>query len=82
MLRFATGVGIGLMFFGVQEPVIHTMAHPLGIAPADTDASRAAGMSAAILHWGLHAWAIYAVAGLSLAFLAAGVHFLPLFGLT
>ena len=67
-MLFAAGVGIGLMFFGVLEPVTHTLAPPLGIDPADTDAARAAGMSAAILHWGLHAWAIYAVAGLSLAF--------------
>ena len=67
-MLFAAGVGIGLMFFGVLEPVTHTLAPPLGIDPADTETARAAGMSAAILHWGLHAWAIYAVAGLSLAF--------------
>ncbi len=67
-MLFAAGVGIGLMFFGVLEPVTHTLTPPLGVDPADTDAARAAGMSAAILHWGLHAWAIYAVAGLSLAF--------------
>ena len=67
-MLFAAGVGIGLMFFGVLEPVTHTLTPPLGIDPADTGAARAAGMSAAILHWGLHAWAIYAVAGLSLAF--------------
>ena len=67
-MLFAAGVGIGLMFFGVLEPVTHTLAPPLGIDPADTDAARAVGMSAAIMHWGLHAWAIYAVAGLSLAF--------------
>ncbi|MDE0000990.1 MAG: BCCT family transporter [Rhodospirillaceae bacterium] len=67
-MLFAAGVGIGLMFFGVLEPVTHTLAPPLGIDPADTETARAVGMSAAILHWGLHAWAIYAVAGLSLAF--------------
>ena len=67
-MLFAAGVGIGLMFFGVLEPVTHTLAPPLGVDPADTEAARAVGMSAAILHWGLHAWAIYAVAGLSLAF--------------
>ena len=67
-MLFAAGVGIGLMFFGVLEPVTHTLAPPLGIDPTDTGAARAVGMSAAIMHWGLHAWAIYAVAGLSLAF--------------
>ena len=67
-MLFAAGVGIGLMFFGVLEPVTHTLAPPLGIDPADTEAARAVGMSAAITHWGLHGWAIYGVAGLSLAF--------------
>ena len=41
---------------------------PIGIDPADTETARAVGMAAAITHWGLHAWAIYAVVGLSLAF--------------
>ncbi len=67
-MLFAAGVGIGLMFFGVLEPVIHTLNPPIGVNPADTAAARAVGMSAAIAHWGLHAWAIYAVVGLSLAF--------------
>ncbi len=67
-MLFAAGVGIGLMFFGVLEPVTHTINPPLGIDPADTETARAVGMSAAITHWGLHAWAIYAIVGLSLAF--------------
>ena len=67
-MLFAAGVGIGLMFFGVLEPVTHTLNPPLGINPSDVAAARAAGMSAAIAHWGLHAWAIYAIVGLSLAF--------------
>jgi BCCT family betaine/carnitine transporter len=67
-MLFAAGVGIGLMFFGVLEPVTHTLNTPIGIDPADTAKARAAGMSAAIFHWGLHAWAIYAIVGLSLAF--------------
>jgi BCCT family betaine/carnitine transporter len=67
-MLFAAGVGIGLMFFGVLEPVTHTLNTPLGIDPADTATARAAGMSAAIFHWGLHAWAIYAIVGLSLGF--------------
>ena len=67
-MLFAAGVGIGLMFFGVLEPVTHTLNPPIGIDPADTETARAVGMSAAITHWGLQAWAIYAVVGLSLAF--------------
>jgi betaine/carnitine transporter, BCCT family len=87
-MLFAAGVGIGLMFFGVLEPVTHTLNTPLGIDPADIETARAAGMSAAIFHWGLHAWAIYAVVGLSLAFfcfnrgmpLTLRSAFYPLFG--
>ncbi len=67
-MLFAAGVGIGLMFFGVLEPVTHTLNPPLGIDPENTPDSRAVGMSAAIFHWGLHAWAIYAIVGLALAF--------------
>jgi len=67
-MLFAAGVGIGLMFFGVLEPVTHTLNPPLGIDPADIETAAAAGMSAAIFHWGLHAWAVYAVVGLALAF--------------
>jgi BCCT family betaine/carnitine transporter len=87
-MLFAAGVGIGLMFFGVLEPVTHTLAPPIGVDPADTDAARAVGMAAAINHWGLHAWAIYAVVGLSLAYfcfnrglpLTLRSAFYPLFG--
>lgn len=87
-MLFAAGVGIGLMFFGVLEPVTHTLNPPLGIDPANIEQARAAGMSAAIFHWGLHAWAIYALVGLSLAFfcynrnlpLTLRSAFYPLFG--
>jgi BCCT family betaine/carnitine transporter len=67
-MLFAAGVGIGLMFFGVLEPVTHTVNPPLGIDPADVAVARAAGMSSAIFHWGLHAWAFYGLVALSLAF--------------
>lgn len=67
-MLFAAGVGIGLMFFGVLEPVTHTLNPPLGIDPGNVEQAAAAGMAAAILHWGLHAWAVYAVVGLALAF--------------
>jgi BCCT family betaine/carnitine transporter len=67
-MLFAAGVGIGLMFYGVLEPVTHTLHPPLGIDPADQRAAMSAGMAAAIFHWGLHAWGVYAVVGLALAF--------------
>lgn len=76
-MLFAAGMGIGLMFFGVLEPVNHFQNPPLGINASDTEAARAAGMAATIFHWGLHPWAIYAVVGLALAFFHYN-HGLPL----
>lgn len=67
-MLFAAGMGIGLMFFGVLEPVNHFKSPPLGIDAANIEAAREMGMAATIFHWGLHPWAIYAVVALSLAF--------------
>ncbi len=67
-MLFAAGMGIGLMFFGVLEPVNHFLTPPLGVDPADIAAAREMGLAATIFHWGLHPWAIYAVVALSLAF--------------
>jgi BCCT family betaine/carnitine transporter len=87
-MLFAAGMGIGLMFFGVLEPVYHFQNPPLGVDPADTEAARRVGMAATIFHWGLHPWAIYAVVALALAFfsfnrglpLTIRSAFYPLFG--
>ena len=67
-MLFAAGMGIGLMFFGVAEPVAHFLEPPLGVDGADTAAARGLAMAAAIFHWGLHPWAIFAVVALALAF--------------
>ncbi|MXZ61895.1 MAG: BCCT family transporter [Acidobacteria bacterium] len=69
-MLFAAGIGIGLMFFGVAEPVTHFRNPPLGVAPADTAAVEGLAVAATLYHWGLHGWAIYAVAALALAFAA------------
>jgi BCCT family betaine/carnitine transporter len=81
-MLFAAGMGIGLMFFGVSEPISHFSAAvaetagapdswaPLDGAAGDNEAARRLGMAATIFHWGLHPWAIYAVVGLSLALFA------------
>ncbi|ETX26772.1 BCCT family transporter [Roseivivax isoporae] len=77
-MLFAAGMGIGLMFFGVLEPVYHMqVSGPLGLeGPLNDDGSvnpdlvaeaRAHGLAATIFHWGLHPWAIYAVVALALA---------------
>ncbi len=76
-MLFAAGIGIGLMFFGVAEPVQHFLSPPLGIDAADTVAARNLAVAASIFHWGVHAWAIYAVVALALAFSAYNLR-LPL----
>lgn len=65
-MLFAAGMGIGLMYFAVGEPIKHFVAPPEA-APLSIAAQRQA-MSLTFFHWGLHAWAIYAVVGLSLAY--------------
>ncbi|MBU2582586.1 MAG: BCCT family transporter [Alphaproteobacteria bacterium] len=67
-MLFAAGMGIGLMFFGVLEPVAHFQKPPLFVSPENIERARDTAMAATIYHWGLHPWAIYAVVGLSLAF--------------
>ncbi|MGE3245012.1 MAG: BCCT family transporter [Beijerinckiaceae bacterium] len=67
-MLFAAGMGIGLMFFGVLEPLNHFRDPPLGVDSTDKAAAMRAAMSATIFHWGLHAWAIYAAVALALAY--------------
>lgn len=71
-MLFAAGMGIGLMFWSVAEPVAYYTdwyGTPLN-APAGTPEGASAAMGATMFHWGLHPWAIYAVVALSLAFFA------------
>ncbi|MYL28108.1 MULTISPECIES: BCCT family transporter [Halomonadaceae] len=80
-MLFAAGMGIGLMFYGVSEPITHygtsvggttvedgvrTDWAPLGAAEGDQEAAKNLAMSASILHYGLHPWAMYAVVALAL----------------
>ncbi len=67
-MLFAAGMGIGLVFWGVAEPLNHFSAPPPGL-PAATPADAAStAMNVTFLHWGLHAWAIYVVVGLAVAY--------------
>ncbi|MEM8570082.1 MAG: BCCT family transporter [Pseudomonadota bacterium] len=77
-MLFAAGMGIGLVFYGVLEPVYHTINPPLGHQGVfdgdgqlrDAQAVQDAvdlGLAATIFHWGLHPWAVYAVVALALA---------------
>ncbi|SDH64016.1 choline/glycine/proline betaine transport protein [Pseudomonas flavescens] len=74
-MLFCAGMGIGLMFFGVAEPVMHFIAPPVGDPQTVTAAKEA--MKLTFFHWGLHAWAIYAIVALILAYFAYR-HNLPL----
>ncbi len=74
-MLFSAGMGIGLMFFGVAEPVMHYLTPPVG-EPGTIEAAREA-MKITFFHWGVHAWAIYAVVAISLAYFAYR-HDLPL----
>lgn len=74
-MLFCAGMGIGLMFFGVAEPVMHFIDPPVGDPQTVTAAKEA--MKLTFFHWGLHAWAIYAIVALILAYFAFR-HNLPL----
>jgi len=70
-MMFAAGIGIGLLFFGVMEPVYYNFAESGGARPLGIDITEPgneyAGVMGTIHHWGLEAWAVYAAVGLSLA---------------
>lgn len=65
-MLFSAGMGIGLVFYGVAEPMMHYAALPGTAAPSPESAARAVPVT--LFHWGLHAWAIYAVMGLAIAY--------------
>lgn len=66
-MLFAAGMGIGLVFWGVAEPLSHYGKPPPGIAAHTPEAAHAA-MRHSFFHWGLHPWAIYSVVALAIAF--------------
>lgn len=67
----SAGMGIGLVFYGAAEPPSHYLTPPErgGVTPG-TDAAGDLAMNLTIVHWGLHAWAIYVVVGLGLAYMS------------
>jgi betaine/carnitine transporter, BCCT family len=94
-MLFGAGMGIGLVFYGVGEPVTHFTSSmiggsgaPLGGAAGDAAAARSLAMAATIFDWALHPWAIFAVTGLALAVFSFDFNmplsmrsaFYPLFG--
>ena len=85
-MLFAAGMGIGLVFYGVAEPIAHFRFPPVGETMGEAALTHAIPLT--YHHWGLHAWAVYAVIGLSIAFftyrrklpLSLRSCFYPLFG--
>jgi choline/glycine/proline betaine transport protein len=67
-MLFSAGMGIGIMFWSVAEPIFHYLSPP--IADAESVEAAQQAMNITYLHWGFHAWGIYAVVGLSLGFFA------------
>jgi choline/glycine/proline betaine transport protein len=66
-MLFAAGMGIGLVFYGVGEPLTHFLEPRPGVTGSQQSLAQQA-MSQTYLHWGLHAWSIYAVVGVALAY--------------
>ncbi len=65
-MLFSAGMGIGLLFYGVAEPMFHFTNPPIPVAD-QTEAAHQA-MAFTFMHWGLHSWAVYALIALALAF--------------
>ena len=64
---FSAGMGVGLVFWGVAEPMSHYIDPPLGLAEARSPEAAGLGMQYSLFHWGLHLWATFALVGLAIA---------------
>ena len=67
-MMFSAGMGIGLMFWGVAEPLNHFVTPPPGTTEAQSNEAFQIAMATTMFHWGLHPWAIYAVVGLAIGY--------------
>jgi choline/carnitine/betaine transport len=67
-MMFSAGMGIGLMFYGVAEPLTHYVSPPPRTVEAETPEAIQTAMATTLFHWTLHPWAIYAVVGLAIAY--------------
>ena len=65
-MLFSAGMGIGILFYGVAEPMFHLSSNPL--TGTNSPESAVAAMNLTFLHWGFHPWGVYALVGLGLAF--------------
>src|SRR3712207_9477863 len=65
---FSAGMGSGHVFFGVAEPLAHSVSPPPGTGAAESPEAVETAMATTLFHWSLHPWAIYAVVGLAIAY--------------
>ena len=65
---FSAGMGVGLVFWGVAEPMTHYNQPPLGLAEPQTADAASLGMRYSLFHWGFHQWANFALVGLAIAY--------------
>ncbi|KFI22117.1 hypothetical protein HW44_11410 [Nitrosococcus oceani] len=61
-------MGVGLVFWGVAEPMTHYVDPPLHQVPARTPEAASLGLRYSLFHWGFHQWANFAVVGLAIAY--------------
>jgi choline/carnitine/betaine transport len=67
-MMFSAGMGIGLMFYGVAEPLFHFVSPPPATVDANTSQALETAMATTLFHWTLHPWAIYATVGIAIAY--------------
>jgi choline/carnitine/betaine transport len=67
-MMFSAGMGIGLMFYGVAEPLSHLASPPMGLAKPNTEQGAELAIQYSFFHWAFHPWAMYAIVGLALAY--------------
>ncbi|MFF0447983.1 BCCT family transporter [Streptomyces sp. NPDC004609] len=67
-MMFSAGMGIGLMFYGVSEPLAHYISPPPGTRPATSAEAMGTAMATTLFHWTFHPWGIYSVVGLAIAY--------------
>jgi choline/carnitine/betaine transport len=67
-MMFATGMGIGLVFYGVGEPLFFYMSPPPGTVDGQSDAAVSTAMGTTLFHWTIYPWAMYAIVGLGMAY--------------
>ncbi|MFC7401290.1 BCCT family transporter [Citricoccus sp. GCM10030269] len=67
-MMFGVGIGVGIFFFGPSEPLSHYLSPPPDTVAAGTDAALHQAVAQSHFHWGLHAWAMYALVGGAIAY--------------